>query len=311
MSDNGLSTMEMLPNELLLDTCKHLTARELYRAFYGLNHRFRLIINSMPNLHLTMTDIECHVPIWLTFRRIIKLSIDRVKHIDLHRFPNVRSLKWISPSDVQLQQMYSFTYFPHLDQLSVHDMRDTSSTAHFHQFIFSNGFPLVRKCNLSRVDISCAWTLAPCLRAISIRSVTNPLAFARILISCPNLTRLDLQVLHNMQIPSSNTFQHFNLKKLYLTGNLPLQSVENVMACVPSLVQFNVKWTVREQPIVYFQHLSNIFNVFLPYLCRFDCDFLFSGQYDDLIRLQRTLEELVRLIPISHLVYSQKSICYI
>jgi len=293
MSDNGPSTLEILPNELLLGICKHFTARELYRAFYGLNRRFRSIVDNISNLHLTMTENEFHEPIWLAFRRVIKLSVDRVEHIDLCRFSNIRSLEWISPFDAQTQQLYSSTYFAHLDHLSVYNMRDTLSTAYFHQFIFSNGFPLVSKCNLNRVNISLSWTLSPYLRAVSIGSVSDPLVFERILISCPNLTRFDFHLLGHIRIPPPSTFQHVNLKRLYLTGTLSSQLVSHIAARVPALVLLNVgKWILREKPIIYFQHLSNIFNAFLPYLSQFDCDFVCNGEYDHFRNIGPILEQL-------------------
>jgi hypothetical protein len=289
MSENGRSTLEMLPNEILLDVCKYFTARELYRVFDDLNSRFKLIINSVPNLHLMIIGND--QPIGLTFCRVIKLDLDRVHYIDLRRFSSIHSLKWISPSDTQMRKLYSSTYFPHLRQLSIYHIQDSSSIARLHQFIFSNGFPFLRKCNLSRADISRSWTLSPSLHSIHISLVNDGRVFERILASCPNLTRLNLFVLRRTQMLSSSTFQHFNLKKLYLTRSLSSQSLDNILAHVPALVQLNVKWTVHEQPTSYFQHLSNTLNVCVPYLCRFDCEFVFNGRYDDFKRIEPVLEQ--------------------
>jgi hypothetical protein len=290
MSENGPSTLEMLPNEILLDIFKYFTARELYRVFHNLNSRFKLIINGVPNLHLMITGND--QPIGLPFRRVIKLDLDRVQYIDLRRFSSIHSLKWISPSDTQVRKLYSFTYFPHLRQLSIYQMQDLSSIARLHQFIFSNGFPFLRKCNLSRVDISYSWTLSPSLRSISIRLLDDDQIFERILASCPNLIRFDFQISRRIQIRSSNTFQHFNLKKLHLTGPLSSQSLDNILARVPALIELNVKWTVHQEPIAYFQHLSNTFNLCVPYLCRFDCEFMFNGRYDEFKRIESVLEQL-------------------
>ncbi|CAF4973694.1 unnamed protein product, partial [Rotaria magnacalcarata] len=72
MSDGSVSTMEMLPNELILNICMHFTVRELYRAFYGLNRRFNSIADNISDLHLTITSNEGHEPVWLAFSRVIK-----------------------------------------------------------------------------------------------------------------------------------------------------------------------------------------------------------------------------------------------
>ncbi|CAF0798827.1 unnamed protein product [Adineta steineri] len=282
----------MLPNELLLNICQYFSARELYRALYPLNHRFRSIVDSMPSLHLTMTNNECHAPVWLAYPRVFKLSIEQVKHIDFHKFSSIRSLKWISPSDAQMRQIHSSIYLFHLCQLSIYNMPNTPATAYLHQCIFSNGFPHLRKCILDHVDTKFVWTQSPSLRAVSIGSLSDSLVFERILLSCPNLTRLDFRVIRRIVTSSSLTCQHINLKRLYLMGNISLQSVDIILACLPCLVYLSVKWTVREHLATYFQHLSNTFNVYLPYLHRFDCEFLYNGHYEDLIKIKSTLERL-------------------
>ncbi|CAM2728687.1 unnamed protein product [Rotaria socialis] len=291
MSDGSVSTMEMLPNELILNICRHFTARELYRAFYGLNRRFSSIADNISDLHLTITNNESHEPVWLAFSRVIKLKIENAKQIDLYRFSNIRSLTWIRPSAVQLQKLCSFTYFAYLEQLRVYDIYDMPSAAHFHQFVFSNGFPRVRILSLSHINISSPWAISLCLRAINAQNVRDPHLYERILISCPNLTRLDFHMLRCIEIPMPVSFQHVNLKRLHCTGTLSSRSLENILAIVPGLMQFNINGSIREQPLVYFERLGNTLNVFLPHLNRFDCNFLFTGQYADLIKTRSFLEK--------------------
>jgi hypothetical protein len=59
----GPVILEMLSKKLLLDMCKHFTARELYRTFYALNQRFRSIVDGLSDLYLSMIDHECHDPL--------------------------------------------------------------------------------------------------------------------------------------------------------------------------------------------------------------------------------------------------------
>ncbi|CAF3438384.1 unnamed protein product [Rotaria sp. Silwood1] len=129
-------------------------------------------------------------------------------------------------------------------------MRDTPSTAHFHQFIFSNGFPLVHKCNLSRINISYPWTLSPSLRGICVGIVDDSRLFERLLASCPNLTRLDLKGFQRIRIPLL-TFQHANLKRLHLTGSLPSEykkeleeALDRERALEEAKAQLDIDWHV-------------------------------------------------------------------
>jgi hypothetical protein len=305
MCNNNLTILEILPNEILLDICKYFTARELYFVFYPLNHRFKILIESLSDLHLSITDNEYECLNSFPTYQITKLSIDRIKYFDIHQFLNIRSLKWISPSNTQLQQMSSSTSFPFLNHLSVYNMHTSSSTAQFHQFIFTNGFPHLRKCCLSRIDISLPWLLSPSLYSISICDVHEPLIIQRILTACQNLTRLDLKIQRRrLDIPMSNNFQHGNLRKLYLQGNLSMQSMNNIFRLIPVLTSLNLNSSIRERPMIYFQHLSNSFHTFLPYLNRFDCEFQFNEQYEEFQHMKPILEQF-HLCFIHHLHFTK------
>ena len=276
MRDVKWSKLEILPNELLIETCAYLTARELYCIFYPLNRRFRSIVDSISNLSLTVSNHRFYELSGLDGQRVSKLSIDGVKDIDLRRYPQTLALRWIRPADAALRHLCSFDCFPRLEHLSVFNAKVSGLIARLHQLIFSNGFPLIRTCRLSHVDTRCPWTSSPSLRALLVCGTKEPLLFQRILTACPNLSRLHLHLLSPVHTTSTRAIVHLNLKKLYLTSSWSFHSLENVARMVPALVLFNGKWTVREQPMLYFQQLSDTFNTFLPYLNRFECDFLVS-----------------------------------
>ena len=292
MSDIGPSTVEVLPNELLVDVCQYFTAHELYHAFYGLNRRFRSIIDSISDLHLTITDHTDHRLTGLDSRRVSKLTIDSTKEIHFRRFSQIRSLQWIRPLIAQLGHLSASTSFLLLEHLSVFDMPVTPLIARLQQLIFSNGFPLVRTCKLSRIDISCPWTTSPSLRGLQAMGTYEPLLFQRLLMACPNLTRLDFNLVGLIHTVSSPTLVHVNLKRLYLTGSWSCGSLETLVVMVPALIVISGRWKVREQALIYFQLLSNTFNRQLPFLNRFECDFVFNAQYEDLIRSRATLDRL-------------------
>ena len=270
------SKLEILPNELLIETCSYFTAYELYCIFYPLNRRFSSIVDSTFNLSLTVTVHKLYELSGLDGHRVSKLSIDSAKHIDLRRYPQTLALQWIRPADAALRQLCSFDCFPRLEHLSVFNIKPSGLSARLHQLIFSNGFPLIRTCRLSWVDIRCPWTSSPSLRALLVCGTKEPLLFQRILTACPNLSRLHLHLLDDVHIASTRAVVHLNLRRLYLTSNWSFHSLENVVRMVPELVLFNGKWIVQEQPMHYYRQLSDAFNTFLHYLNRFECDFLVS-----------------------------------
>jgi hypothetical protein len=276
MRNFSLSKLEVLPNELLVEIFEYFTARELYCIFYGLNRRFRSIVDSISDLSLTVSDHTFYELSGLDGRRVRKLSIDGATKIDLRLYPQTLALRWIRPVDAALRQLCSFDGFPCMKHLSILYTKPSGSIARLHQLIFSNGFPLIRTCRLSRIDAICSWTSSPNLRTLLVCGTNEPLMFQRILGACPNLSRLHLHLLGSVHSVSTMTNVHRNLKRLYLTSSWSLYYLENVLRMVPGLVLFNGKWLVREQPILYFQQLSDTFNRFLPHLNRFECDFLFT-----------------------------------
>ncbi|CAF1424364.1 unnamed protein product [Adineta ricciae] len=99
-----------------------------------------------------------------------------------------------------------------------------------------------------------------------------------------NLIRLHTSILNN--------FQHFNLRKLYLQGNLSLQLTDSMLCLTPVLTCLHLSSFVREQPMIYFQHLSYSFQRFTLHLNRFNCEFLFNGQYEEFLLMKLRLEQL-------------------
>ncbi|CAF1271794.1 unnamed protein product [Adineta steineri] len=74
------------------------------------------------DLHFAITDNEHDDLNYLPTYRITKLSIDRIKQLDIRHFPNIRSLEWINLSDTQLRQIFSSINLFRLNHLSVYNI---------------------------------------------------------------------------------------------------------------------------------------------------------------------------------------------
>jgi hypothetical protein len=54
---SSMNTLEILPNEILIECFKYLTALDLFNAFDHLNARFSALIQSIP-LHLNFANVS-------------------------------------------------------------------------------------------------------------------------------------------------------------------------------------------------------------------------------------------------------------
>lgn len=54
--NDTISSIEQLPNELLIEIFEYISAYDLYHTFFNLNSRLNSIINSLQNLHLIFQE---------------------------------------------------------------------------------------------------------------------------------------------------------------------------------------------------------------------------------------------------------------
>ena len=87
-------SLEQLVNELLLKVFDYLNCLTIFRAFYGLNHRFnQLIVSQIPKYDLNFRlvskryfDLFCQQHLPLLMARIVSLHLSN--DINIHELPH-------------------------------------------------------------------------------------------------------------------------------------------------------------------------------------------------------------------------------
>ncbi|CAF3411929.1 unnamed protein product [Rotaria socialis] len=212
--NNHLSTIESLPNEILMGLYEYFDGRELYNIFYNLNSRFNSLLRSVRHLSLYYQApfdnlIDCHT---IYSSQIHALNIYSKQNLKLDQFFNVHRLTLWFPTDEQIFQIDAKS-FPRLEYLSVSYTVSKPSICSLYEKIFSNDFSLLKSCFLSGNESptqASKWTQSPNLKYLHTTSI-NP----SVLIACPNLYALNL-ILPTLHDISPNLIIHLNLKRLKL-----------------------------------------------------------------------------------------------
>lgn len=285
--EKNVTRLENLPNEVLLTIARFLTARELHQSFFGLNRRFLSIIQSITDLDLTITEVTVKLPICLSFSHVIKLTIEFVRVIDLRPFSNLRSLKWIRPSNEQLNRLVSNNPCPHLEYLSIFDVLHTPSYARLQRMIFSDGFPRLHTCHLSGLcTLAGGSTVSPVLQTLTIGSVLTNDILRDVLRACPSLTRLALQIDPDRSHTHGIPVQHVNLLKLHLNGRTNEARIETMLQIFPNLTDLKIKATIVDQASNFLPRLNLLLSTYLLALERFRFQLILTDWY-------RTLTEQI------------------
>ena len=145
-SDEMMSQLEILPNEIIINIFEYLNAPDLFNGFDGLNYRFQRLITNIPlNLncqHITKTIFDQFCQTMLTNSeikyQIISLTLSNEENtcleinaflslFSLNEFPNLRSLTLIRIKEDEMERiasmlpsLFNLTYF-HYDIWDVED----------------------------------------------------------------------------------------------------------------------------------------------------------------------------------------------
>ena len=115
-----ITRFEDLPNEILINIFEYLSSPiVVYRSFKKLNHRFELLLHSTRlNLDIFTEDQQT-----LTLINYFSSSCNRLRinnicpSISLEKFPQLRSLTIIEPTNAQINSIQSRT-LPMLEYLA-------------------------------------------------------------------------------------------------------------------------------------------------------------------------------------------------
>ena len=120
IEDRRMSTLEDLPNEILLNILEYLSSpAELHQSFYRLNDRFDHLLRC---LRLSV-DVFWEDKDAFTLMQYFAWNFNRLRlfntcpSICLHRLDGLRSLTMVEPTDAQLHSLHSHT-LPLLEYLA-------------------------------------------------------------------------------------------------------------------------------------------------------------------------------------------------
>jgi hypothetical protein len=251
----NLFRLEFLPNEILIDIFQYFNVRDLHRAFYNLNSRFNILLQSCNNLILSLSKSDFNnidqYEIFIPY--IHTLILDFETDIYLNIFTNIRRLQLLSPTNVQFNELQS-AILPSLEHLSVGYKRgysffqDLIDERNLYEKIFSNGFPHLKTCTLLLENfifpLSNVNQLTH-LRILRIQLISFT-TYNSILLLCPNLDLFQFSPQPYKQ--SIHPAQHTNLSRMimiFCNLSKPLYDcdIDPYLASVPNLDQLIVHGT--------------------------------------------------------------------
>ncbi|CAF1203860.1 unnamed protein product [Rotaria sordida] len=246
-----LSRFEDLPNELIIDICKYLNAREIFQSFYNINYRFKILVESFDNLQLTISLFDSNEKknYEKFFLYIQILIIDRGINIDLKHFKKLHRLMLRNPNEKIFEQLNHYS-LPHIEYLSINHKFLTSTIQslinNLYQRIFSNHFSNLKFCNLSEMKIEIPienWQQSLSLNILKVGEI-NIFIYRAILSTCPNLYFFELKKLQHNEL-LLNIKLHFNLKQLIIKDDdqsFPWNDrfINDYIICVPNLENLTI-----------------------------------------------------------------------
>ncbi|CAF1298128.1 unnamed protein product [Rotaria sordida] len=267
-------TFELLPNEILINIFKYLNTSDIFQSFYNLNFRFNTLIESLNNLHLTISEDNQYINIDLFSPYIHSLITIGDVNINLHYFKNLHRLILHYPTNKLLEQL-DIDNLPYLEYLSIPDILFGMSS--IYQKIFSNKFPNLKFCNLfgfETIETILNWTTQTLSLRILKIGLIDFYVYKAILYACPNLYYLQLKMFQSY-LKLSYIQIHSNLKKLEIYSEINDwqyndQLIDIFLECVPNLEQLSIYRSISISKILDlipdYNWLSSIITKRLPLL---------------------------------------------
>jgi len=265
------SSLEVFPDEIILDVFEYFDIRDLYESFYGLNSRLNAMICSKRNISLIFSSPdEMDDPFFDLFTPyIIKLIVDHSSYIDFELFSSLHSLILNSPSDDQLEQIY-LCHFPYLIYLEFGIMSDKLSRRALHEFLHCKQFPCLQTCIFHRETNAVSlnryrqiWSNSSTLRTVWLNSVDLSLCSDNGLINREKILSIDVI--------------HLNLKRLDICCVLDGPSIfeiDSFLQQTPNLEKFKIASNEIYHSYEFLQQLASILQRRLIHLYQFDCELL-------------------------------------
>ncbi|UJR14527.1 hypothetical protein I4U23_001523 [Adineta vaga] len=293
--------LEKLPDEILLEIFEFIDLNDLIHGFFNLNYRLNsLLFSSNIHQHILYPDHiqDGKIPEKFLSRLFNKQKlITRLRFIDnryiinenLINYSHIHSLIIDIPT-IKLIQMINPETFPRLEYFHMNYSTAKTELHKLHQKIFSNAFPLLKKCSLNNVDDSELWTGSPSLKSLGIWSNNPCTIFKRISSVLMFLRVFELFLnwpLTYVILNDSSIFQHSCLKhiKLHLNGHWTYDKLDYCFSYIPTVEHLRLYTSyfdaITMDFLWNFQKLAFIFSSRLPKLISFHCD-LISNQEEQI-----------------------------
>jgi hypothetical protein len=273
-----ISSIELFPNELLIEIFEYLSPYDLYKTFYNLNSHFNSIINSLENLRLILQEDwdnkQQVTPFFAT--QISTLVIKHDELIHFSSYSNIHSLKLSMPTADQCNAIQP-SLFPNLEYLYISNLFFSDHSEQLCRLIFSPSFFRLRICQLDRMTLDDGHSYySSTLRQLIISPSTwKSNMFKQIFNACPNLIHLRILRLRNLsfKLSSNDIPLHTSLRHLHIhynsIGNQWYNQIDWLLSIVPNLENFTCRIDQNELNIEFpfdlfacllKQHVPNLIN---------------------------------------------------
>ncbi|CAF3463691.1 unnamed protein product [Rotaria sp. Silwood1] len=274
-----ISSIEIFPNELLIEIFEYISSYDLYNTFFNLNSRFNSLIDSLSNLCFILEEDWDHkeriIPHFAS--HITSLIIKHDELIDFSYYSNIRSLKLSMPTMNQCNAIQPYI-LPNLEHLYISNLFFSDNTEQLCRFIFSPLFPRLRTCHIDRMILNdhhpyCSLslqqlTISPCTWESNMCK--------QILQACPNLIYLRIIRLENISFKLFVNFicSHTSLRHIYMhfysIEDEWYQHIDWLLSNVPNLENFTLLIDKNETKEKFsFDRLSHLLIQRVPYLINF------------------------------------------
>jgi hypothetical protein len=271
-----VSTLELLPNEILIDIFEYLPVQDLFKAISGLNSRLTRIINSFQGFRFEQSDFE-NIDDSAFADYIMTLVVRHSNQIDLSRYPKLRALKLEWPSRRQCEQTIRQSHLEHLHVGHAYSEFDTDQLL---RHIFTNGFPQLRSCHMENLVrsssiINRTSAILPTLNSIKIFTLYSK-DLPYLLWLCPNLRRLSIKFFDKALIDLKTLEQflltpHNNLRRLVCASvdQMSIETIDSILTLVPNITYLtiiNPQCSINKIDVA---HMGDSLHRRLRYLCQF------------------------------------------
>lgn len=266
--------LEDLPNELFLHLfATYFDGGQSYRTFFSLNARLDRLLKSLDRIHLRLDNTDDDRALELFATKAISVHIGPA-----HRsvkfssaLKHVRSVTLVDPSVVQI--MYLLQIGQHLEHAHViwsnPHVIDLVSARAFYELIFSAGaVESLRSCRLFLPPGHSSYLepkhcTLPQLYSLYAQ-ISVPMAdFRRLLRLCPNLSRLELEIVDDGYSNSETLIfvghlEHEHIRQFHVHNLLSLDVLDIYLGSLSRVEQLYISTKLPAHPLDVFKQLARV-----------------------------------------------------